>query len=224
MVAQTIISPKYKIMNKTTLTGIISFFIIGLLLGSQLHGCRGGAGGNTIVSIKKDTVVRFIPRTDTLWHTIALSHNIPYRMWGHDTVWVQQTAQVRGRDTLWQSAYEWVSDTVAYADTICRRDEFRAVIFDTLSHNRIIGRSLRWANLSPVEVQTITNTVKKKSPLVKVYVGADAYGGRAGGKYDFDLAPAASLVFGDRYMIDLGYYIFNRQVTAGMKVKLSFKK
>jgi hypothetical protein len=91
---------------------------------------------------------------------------------------------------------------------------------------RILGRSVQWADLSALEVKTVTNTitVEKKPSAVKVYLGADAYAGRASAKYNIDIAPAASVVVADRYMIDLGYYILNEQVTAGLKVKLSFRK
>jgi hypothetical protein len=210
-------------MNKTTLIGIVSFFIIGWLLGSQLHGCKGRWHGNT-ASEKSDTIIRFVPRTDTLWHSIELTNNIPYTIWGHDTVYVKKTAQIKGHDTTWLTAYQSLTDTVAYADTLRQKDEFKAELFDTLYNNRIIGRSLRWADLSPVEVRAITTTIIKKEPLVKVYIGADAYGGKAGGRINADLAPAASFVIADRYMVDLGYYIFNQEVTAGLKVKLSFRK
>ena len=212
-------------MNKTIIISIISFFIIGLLTGSQLHGCLRGRGtGDGGRIIHSDTVIRYVPRTDTLWHTIALTTNIPYTVWGHDTVYVRQVERVSGRDTSWTTQYISVSDTVAYSDTLRQADEFKAELFDTLAGNRIIGRSLRWANLTPIEVKTVTNTVLKKQALIKVFIGADAYGGKGGTKINLDLAPAASVVFRDRYMLDLGYYIFNQQITAGLKVKLSFGK
>jgi len=211
-------------MTKTTIISIASFFIIGLLLGTQLHGCGGTGDGRRAAVIHSDTVLQYIPRTDTLWHTIELANNIPYTVWGHDTVYMRPEEKVRGHDTTWLAQYIATTDTVAYADTLRQKDEFKAELFDTLAGNRIIGRSLRWADIAPVEVKTVTNTVIKKPPLVKVYLGADAYGGKAGAKVNLDLAPGASFVFADRYMLDLGYYIFNQQVTAGVKVKLSFGK
>jgi hypothetical protein len=214
-------------MNKTTIIGIVSFFVIGLLLGSQLHGCIGwretrGRGGEAV--IHSDTLVRYLPRIDTQWHTIELTNNIPYTVRGHDTVYVKKVERITGRDTTWLTQYLAVTDTVAYSDTLRRANEFKAELFDTLAGNRIIGRSLRWADLTPIEVKTIMNTVMKKPPLIKVFVGADAYGGKAGSKINIDLAPSASVVLADRYMLDLGYYIFNQQFTAGLKVKLSFRK
>jgi len=210
-------------MNKTTIIGIISFFIIGLLVGSQLRGCRGEERRRLVSS---DTVVRYVPRTDTLWHTIELTNNIPYTVWGHDTIIVVSgKSQVAGKsnDSISAHRYLFISDTVAYSDTLRQANEFKAILLDTLAGNRIIGRSLRWANLTPIEVKTVTNTVMKKDALLKVYIGADMYGGKDAGKVNLDLAPAASLVFGDRYMLDLGYYIFHQEISAGLKVKLSFK-
>lgn len=129
-----------------------------------------------------------------------------------------------GTDTMWLTNYNIATDTIAYADTLWEKDEFKAEIFDTFFNNRIIGRSLRWANIAPVEVKTVTNSLVKKDALIKVFVGADVSGGKSGIKYNLDLAPGASLVLADRYMLDIGYYIFNQQVSIGFKVKLSFKR
>ena len=212
-------------MNKTTLTGIVVFFVIGVLIGTQLHGCKGH-GATQFVPKKSDTVIRFLPRTDTLWHTIELTNNLPYTVWGHDTVFVRKTEHIVGHDTTWLTQYQFSTDTATYIDSIHEKNEFKAELFDTLYNNRIIGRQIRWANISPIEVKTVTNTftTAKKPCLIKVYVGAETYGGRGGAKINVDLAPAASVVFVDRYMLDLGYYIFNQQFTAGLKVKLSFRK
>jgi hypothetical protein len=207
-------------MNKTTIIAIVSFFIIGIIMGSQLRGCGGGRGAKGGQLIHTDTLIHFVPRTDTLWQTITQSRDIPYRVWGHDTVIVQPYQRISGSDTGMRTLYTVQSDTAVYADSLREADLFRAIITDTLTANRIIGRSLRWADLSPIEVKTVTNTVLKKQPLIKAYLGAEAYGGRSGGKVNIDLAPAASLIFADRYMVDLGYYIFDQQVTAGMKVRL----
>ena len=216
-------------MTKSTIISIVSFFILGLFVGTQLRGCVKGRGtkdeGRIIHS---DTVVRYIPRTDTLWHTIELTNNIPYTVWGHDTVLISgsksQVASKSCDSILRAYRYVFISDTVAYSDTLRQANEFKAELFDTLAGNRIIGRSLRWANLTPIEVKTVTNTVMKKDALLKLFVGADMYGGRDGTKVNVDLAPSASLVFRDRYMLDLGYYIFHQEVSAGLKVKLSFGK
>ena len=210
-------------MNKTTLIAIVSFFLIGLLLGTQLHGCKGGKGSDIL--IHTDTLVHFLPRHDTLWQTLELTHNIPYRVWGHDTIIAasskSQAMSGPCDSILATHSYVFISDTAVYSDSIRRAGEFQAIFTDTLTNNRIIGRNIRWADLTPIEVRDITKTVTKKSALIKVYAGAETYGGKAGGKINIDLAPAASVVFADRYMLDIGYYIFNQQITAGLKIKLS---
>ena len=208
-------------MNKTTAIAIASFFIIGLIVGSELHGCKGGGGrGTGDELVHTDTLVHFLPRIDTIWHTVQSTRSIPYRVWGHDTVYAIRTERIIGLDTSWLTAYQYITDTAVYADTLREQDAFKAEIFDTLYGNRIMGRSVRWADLTPIEVRSITNTVVTKAPLVKVYIGAEAYGGKSGSKVNVDVAPAASLVFADRYMLDLGYYIFNEQATAGLKVRI----
>jgi len=197
------------------------FFLIGVAFGLSFKGCKRG-GQTTLV--RSDTVIKYVPRTDTLWRTIELTNDIPYTVWGHDTVIIHHIQTINGHDTTIHTLYTFITDTAAFSDTLRQANEFKAEIFDTLAGNRIIGRSLKWANLTPIEIRTVTNTRMLKPALVKVYLGADAYGGKTGAKINLDLAPAASVVFRDRYMVDLGYYIFNQQLTAGFKVKLSFKK
>ena len=210
-------------MNRRIIIALASFFIIGMIIGMSLRGCSQRWSGRGGVLLRSDTVVQYVPRVDTQWHTIELRNDIPYTVWGHDTVYVRRVERIAGHDTSWIAQYVAVTDTVAYSDTLREASEFKAEIFDTLAGNRIIGRSLRWANLTPIEIKTVTNTVMKKPALVKVFIGADAYAGPNDGKLALDVAPAASLVFTDRYMVDLGYCIFNRVVTAGIKVKLSLR-
>jgi hypothetical protein len=120
------------------------------------------------------------------------------------------------------------TDSAFYTDSIYRAREFKAVINDIITGNRIAQRSILWADLTPITEQMITKTVtiEKKQPLIKVYLGANA-----GVRYEtplsrggLDIAPAGSIIFSDRYMVDVGYYILGGEITAGVKVKLSFKK
>ena len=209
-------------MNRNTLIAVVAFFIVGILIGTQFHGCKGSKP--TTGLIRTDTITRFIPRTDTLWKTIQQTSYIPNTIWGHDTTIVHHTSIINGHDTIYTTSYSHSSDSISYADTLRQANEFKAIIFDTLANNRIIGRSVKWAILEPILERDITKSVMIKPALVKVYVGIDALGGKSAGKFNADIAPAASLVIADRYMLDLGYYIFDQQVTAGFKIKLSFKK
>ena len=212
-------------MNKTTAIAILAALIIGMIMGGQI-GCYKGrvTSGEGREITHTDTIIHQLPRHDTIWTSMTQTKNIPYMIWGHDTVIVHHVEKISGHDTILTTTYQTVSDTVAYADTLRQRDAFMAVLVDTISGNRILSRRVLWANLSPIETMTVTHTLVKKSSLVKVYIGADASGGRAGGRYHLDLAPATSVVIADRYMVDLGYYIFDQQITAGVKVKLSFRK
>ena len=104
-------------MNRSTLIAIIAFFIIGVLVGSQLQGCKGGSGDRSVL-VHTDTLIRFVPRTDTLWRNVQLAKNIPYTVWGHDTVYLDTTEKIIGHDTTYQVSYQQRSDTVAYSDTL----------------------------------------------------------------------------------------------------------
>ena len=137
---------------------------------------------------------------------------------------MHHTERISGSDTTWLTQYIHQSDTAIYRDTLWQREEFRVEIYDTLCGNRIRGREVRWADLSPTRVMTITNTLTPKPPLVKVYLGIDAYGGSTLWGYNADLAPAASVLISDRYMIDAGYYMLHRELMLGAKVKLSFRR
>ena len=72
-----------------------------------------GQGRNPIVH--SDTVVSYVPRTDTLWHTIELTNNIPYTIWGHDTI-VVASRESQGARIFYDSIptahrYLFISDT-----------------------------------------------------------------------------------------------------------------
>ena len=166
-----------------------------------------------------DTVVRYSTRTDTMYRTLTAYMPRVERILTHtwDTIY--------GIDS---AATVSCSDTVVYSDSIYRAREFKAIIQDRITANRIAQRTIRWADLTPITDRTVTTTitVEKPEPLVKVYLGA-ATGVRytapltRGG---LDIAPAASLIISDRYMIDAGYYILGGEISAGLKVKLSFRK
>jgi hypothetical protein len=60
--------------------------------------------------------------------------------------------------------------SVIYTDTINEDSSFFAVIHDTLSRNRLIGRSFFFQNLRPISITTITNTVEGP-PKLKLFLG-----------------------------------------------------
>lgn len=166
-----------------------------------------------------DTVTRYTDRTDTMYRTITAYVPRVEHIIQHSSDTVQLYTKADEQPCM---------DTVCYADSIYRAREFKAIINDVITGNRIAQRSIQWADLTPITDRTVTNTItiEKKQPLVKLYLGADAgiryakplvWGG-------LDIAPAASLVIADRYMLDAGYYILGGEISAGVKVKLSFRK
>lgn len=205
-------------MNKNTIVALLCALALGIVLGSRLRCNTGLASAERVrsVLIRRDTSLVYLQRTDTLLKTVATYVPRPYRI------------EKAGPDTVaWHPA---CSDTrpaefTFYADTLRRANEFKAVITDTVL-GRILGRSVQWADLSPTALKTVNTTLRteKKSAFLKLYAGADAGAGTYGPKYSLDLAPAISAVFADRYMVDAGYYVLNRQATLGLKVKLSFRK
>ena len=204
-------------MNKTTLISIAVFFVTGFIIGTQMRGCHG-AKTTEVKSIHSDTIMRYTRRTDTLYRTIATYRPAPMQIIRgiHDTSVITQSSPVSCADTL------------RYSDSVYRAEEFKAVISDIITGNRIARRSIQWADLAPVAERTITNTItlEKKQPIAKVYIGASV-----GVRYatpmlqgGIDIAPSGSVILADRYMIDVCYYVLGGQITAGAKIKLSFKK
>lgn len=205
-------------MNKKILIAVTIFFVIGFIMGTQMHGCRRGSL-TEIKSVRADTVTRYVDRTDTLYRSIAAYKPVPIKITALPDSQHQFTNVSSGC---------FPTDSTFYSDSIYRAREFKAVINDIITGNRIARRSILWADLTPITEATITKTVtiEKKQPLIKVYLGADA-----GVRYEtpltrggLDIAPAGSIIFSDRYMVDVGYYVLSGQITAGIKVKLSFKK
>lgn len=205
--------------NKITLWSLVSNAVLVLVVLLLL---RGSACTHTDpcseVQRTSDTITCYADRTDTMYRTITAYTPRVERIIVHsvDTV------------ALNKPSVTVCTDTVLYSDSIYRVKEFKAVISDVITANRIAQRSIQWADLTPITERTVTNniTIEKKQPLVKVYLGADA-GLRYGTpliRGGLDIAPAASLVIADRYMLDAGYYILGGEISAGVKVKLSFRK
>ncbi|MBS1619637.1 MAG: hypothetical protein JST76_14025 [Bacteroidetes bacterium] len=205
--------------NKITIWSLAgnAVLVLMVLLLLRGHGCMHTAT-DVAVSKTSDTIVRYTDRTDTMYRTITAY--IPH----------VERVIVTQRDTLFsvKSAAPLCSDTVLYADSIYRAREFKAIITDIVTANRIARRSIQWADLTPVTDRTVTNntTLEKQQALLKVYLGA-----AAGVRYaepltrgGLDIAPALSVVVADRYMLDAGYYILGGEISAGLKVKLSFHK
>lgn len=211
-------------MNKNTLIPIAIFFITGFIMGAMLRGCNGSGKVQTGI-IRTDTVIRFVPRTDTLYQTVQATHYIPYTVTGHDTIYQKLTEHISGHDTTWLTQYIHQSDTASYRDTLRVNDQFKAEIFDTLTSNRIIGREVRWANLSPIEVKTVTNTMMKKGVPFKLFAGIDGRIPVSNMLMNrFDASVQLGGLINDRYLIDARYSPFSSTIDLGFQVKISFRK
>lgn len=200
-------------MDKLKYIGYAALVLIAFIAGAQLRGCGRGAPCDNQVT-RSDTVISYITRRDTMLR-------LAYRG-------VPKPRQIqRSNEQISQASQEarLPIDTAIYVDTLHRPNEYDAVIQDTVAGSRIIGRSIWWANRTPIEQRTVTNTVSvvKKQPLLKVYVGAAVYA-RVQPVYSADIAPAASLIESDKYMIDLGYKLLSCELQCGVKVKISAGK
>ncbi len=206
--------------NKITMWSLVSNAVLVVVVLMLLRSAScGRVAPCTEIERSSDTVVRYTDRTDTIYRTLAAYVPRVERV----IVQTHDTIQTDGRAVAAVCA-----DTVLYSDSIYRAREFKAIINDIITGNRIARRSVQWADLTPITDRTVTNTitVEKKPALIKVYLGADA-----GIHYDapmmrggLDIAPSAAMLIADRYMLDAGYYILGGEISAGVKVKLSFRK
>lgn len=197
------------------ITVVFTVLLIWLL--SQI-GCGGKRASNSPVIAKTDTVTKLITRTDTSLKLVYVDRPVPVKVIRYKTDSFSYPVMV-------ESMAQTCLDTVLYSDSIRQAGKFKAVINDTITNNGIIGRSVYFADLTPIESKTVTNTLVKKPPLVKVYLGAIGTVPLTNiGLHRFDAGIALSFVFKDRYAVDLNYQVFGMQVQLGFKAKISFKK
>jgi len=197
------------------ITVVFTVLLIWLL--SQI-GCGGKHGSNSPAIAKTDTITHYITRTDTALKLVYLDRPVPVKVIRYKTDSFSYPIMV-------ESIAQTCLDTVLYSDSIRQAGKFKAVINDTITNNGIIGRSVYFADLTPIESKTVTNTLVKKPPLVKVYLGAIGTVPLTNiGLQRFDAGIASSFVFVDRYAVDLNYQVFGMQVQLGFKAKISFRK
>ncbi|MBS1684761.1 MAG: hypothetical protein JSS76_08405 [Bacteroidetes bacterium] len=200
-----------------------AILLIAVLILLRMASCNN-TGPCPEVGVQVDTATRETPRTDTaLRHVDIPAVPVPRR------VVAVADSTCGAVDTGCAPAVQTAAhDSAFYNDTLYQANHFKAVLQEILVGNRIVHRSVWWADLTPITEHFITKTVtvERPQPLVKVYLGADI-----GVRYQdplakggIDVAPNAALVIKDRYMFDAGYYILTGQINAGMKVKLSFKR
>ncbi|MCW3126582.1 MAG: hypothetical protein JWO03_2240 [Bacteroidetes bacterium] len=193
--------------------------ILLFLLGKHCNlGCN-----RTTTTVTHDTIVSYRDRTDTLYKHVATYVPVVQRELRHDTIW--QIINGTGTMLSVRNA-ESTQDTTWYTDSLYQAKEFKAVINDIITGNRIARRSVFWSDLTPLKVlEEKTTITKTKSPFIKVYLGADGMLPVNNILLSrFDVVPGAALVFADQYMVDVGYGLFGQQLHAGLKIKLAFSK
>lgn len=107
-----------------------------------------------------------------------------------------------------------------YSDTFYQRNNYRAVVNDTVTGNHISGRSFWFVNLKP-EVQTPIE--KEKKEKVRLYLGADVtinahYFNRWG------IGPAALLTLPPGLALSYYYDVRNNAHTGGVFVLLRINR
>ena len=76
-------------------------------------------------------------------------------------------------NTTRTSSFYDCADTIEYSDTTYRKNEYRAVIHEQISGNKIIQRKLLFTNLSPQIVEHIDKIIPQRE-RVRVYLGVMA--------------------------------------------------
>ena len=202
----------YKLIGYTVLFTVVLLWVLSRI------GCGSNHGSNSPIIAKTDTVTKLITRTDTALKLVYVDRPVPVKVIRYKTDSFSYPVMI-------ESIAQTCLDTVLYSDSIRQAGKFKAVINDTITNNGIVGRSVYFADLTPIENKTVTNSVIKKPPLVKVYLGVIGTIPLTNiGLQRFDAGIASSFVFVDRYAVDLNYQLFGMQVQLGFKAKISFKK
>lgn len=222
-------------MNKTSAIAVIVALVIGIVIGLmlRLQSCGGGTVSHS------DTVTAYVTRTDTAYKTIETKVPVPYKvvvyhfrdttkMVSHSNNSNNSTLSISEglKDSNLQKAQSAETTGVIsyYSDSLRMKDEFKAVITDTVD-GKILGRSVKWADLTPIEKVVITNTVVKNGALIKGFIGVGvSIPTRSVVMSGADFVPGAALLIKDRYLISADYGVFHGTATVGLKIKLQFHK
>ena len=207
-------------MDKLKIGSLISNAVLFVIVLVLLHfvGCGHKGGPCPEVGRTTDTTIIIKPSTDVL-HIIA--KGIPQIREVHkdSIVTIHDTIPIvfAGRPEAISSF-----DTLYYYDSINKRDTCIITIRERVAGNQIIWRELKYRDLHPEKWKVVTNTVtvEKKSPLFKVYLGAEA----SGSKSHIDVGPGAFIIIKDWVGVNYNYQVIAGQHNVGAYVKLQFKK
>ncbi len=114
-------------------------------------------------------------------------------------------------------------DTVYYNDTIVSPDNWRLVLLESITGNRLISRQPFIQDLRPVVTTTITNQLPAPKEHIRFYVGADAsINATHPDRWGIGLSGLLTIPRG--YGIRYGYDLRNNTHTAGVYVLVRIKK
>lgn len=108
--------------------------------------------------IKYDTIKI---KGDSVAYPVKVTVNVPVKLPG-DTFWKTQPI-----DTF--NILSQYFDKYLYTDTFKKDSDFVAILQDTITQNRIIGRKFWHQNLK--ESMIVTKTVTTTEPLPKIFIG-----------------------------------------------------
>ncbi|MDL5050662.1 hypothetical protein QQ054_32180 [Oscillatoria amoena NRMC-F 0135] len=189
---------------KNTLGWVIAALLVIIALDTKIQ-CNTQEPSAT----DADTVVIYetIPG-DSIQYPVYVGVPIP------DTVYLPDTVTLLPDTAAILSDYFQIRK---YSDTIRRDSSFLVIINDSLTRNRLSGRSVFFQNLRPIAV-TSTIITRKPLPAPAIFAGANL-GGTLSGKYSF--SPSLAYTNKQGRMLSLQYDLLNRELRAGYLIKLS---
>lgn len=112
------------------------------------------------------------------------------------------------------------NDTAYYADSI-KKENFLAVIIDTVYGNRITGRRFEFSSKESISTKTVTEKVKVPfRPKFQLYLGAQAMASSS----SWGLGPSAFMVLPKGIGLQYTYDVKGKQHAAGAYYLISFRK
>lgn len=202
-------------MTKDLFIGILFIAIVILLV---LRKC-GGKPAEIKETIKIDTVYKDV-KADTFYipqrFVTYLPGKVPKPLEKWDTLYLIEPTDTAA---ILQGYYSFN----LYSDTVKVQDYGSAIISDTVSRNRVLGRGVKYNLKIPEVTKTITRTIIEKKN--QFYVGAGMFGNpkeiAAGYEVNLSLKTKQDRIVEVGYIQEfngIGYY------KIGYKHKLSFKK
>jgi hypothetical protein len=216
----------------------IMFTLLGLFLGTQIHGCKSGDCPPPVQIVKIDTV--WVKPTDTILKVI--SRHVPalvaVRKWANLTTIngvpnkavfdsKNGTQHNDSKNVVPGQAYS-INDTIQQVDTLYKLKAYRFIINDLITGNRIVSRQVQYANLAPMEVRTVTvtNTVERKVRWFQLWLGAKGAitPPRAGNVARYDASGSCMATLGNRVAIGYSYSPFTGAHDLGVLFKIKVVK